>query len=93
MKLSVSLSEKEVEFLDFYITEHDLETRSAGLQAALRALQDLELEEAYDQTFSEEGMYEDPEILAKWHRMAEEAREEKRKALEAELEALRNAEG
>ncbi|MCL2418029.1 MAG: hypothetical protein FWD04_01950 [Conexibacteraceae bacterium] len=91
MKLSVSLSEKEVEFLDFYITEHDLETRSAGLQAALRALRDVELESAYDYTFSEEGSYEDPAILAEWERMADEAREKKRKELEAELEALRHA--
>jgi hypothetical protein len=73
MKLSVSLSEKDVEFLDFYITEHDLETRSAGLQAALRALRDVELEDAYDYTFSEEGSYEDPEVLAEWQRMWDES--------------------
>lgn len=53
MKLSVSLSEKDVEFLDVYITAHDLETRSAGLQAALRALRDLDLQEAYEQAFEE----------------------------------------
>ena len=91
MKLSVSLSEKDIEFLDVYVTEHDLETRSAGLQAALRALRDVELEAAYDYTFSEEGSYEDPAILAEWEQMAREARERKRKALEAELEALQHA--
>ena len=53
MKLSVSLSEKDVEFLDVYITAHDLETRSAGLKAALRALRDLDLQEAYEQAFEE----------------------------------------
>jgi Arc/MetJ-type ribon-helix-helix transcriptional regulator len=53
MKLSVSLSERDVEFLDLYVTEHDLQTRSAGLQAALRALRDLELQESYEQAFEE----------------------------------------
>lgn len=93
MKLSVSLTEKDVEFLDFYISEHELDTRSAGLQAALRALRDVELEDEYEQAFSEEGMYEDPAILAEWEQMAKEAREKKRKALEAELQALQHAAG
>ena len=72
MKLSVSLSEKDVEFLDFYITAHDLETRSAGLQAALRALRDVELEDEYEQAFSPEESREDPEVLAHWQRMWDE---------------------
>jgi Arc/MetJ-type ribon-helix-helix transcriptional regulator len=72
MKLSVSLTEKDVEFLDFYISERDLESRSAGLQAALRALRDVELEEAYERAFSEEARYEDPEVLAEWQRMWDE---------------------
>jgi hypothetical protein len=72
MKLSVSLAEKDVEFLDFYITAHDLQTRSAGLQAALKALRDVDLEEAYTRAFSEEARYEDPEVLAEWERMWDE---------------------
>jgi Arc/MetJ-type ribon-helix-helix transcriptional regulator len=66
VKLSVSLSEKDVEFLDLYVTEHDLESRSAALQAALRTLRDLELEDAYTQAFLEE---EDPAVLAHWHQL------------------------
>lgn len=64
MKLSVSLTEQDVEFLDFYVTTHDLESRSAALQAALRALRDIELEEDYERAFAEE---EDPEWLGHWH--------------------------
>ena len=93
MKLSVSLSENEVEFLDFYINEHDLESRSAGLQAALRALRDVELEDEYEQAFSEEEMREDPAILAEWESMAAAARERTRRTLEAQLEALQHAAG
>ncbi len=52
MKLSVSLTEQDVEFLDFYIKTHDLESRSAALQAALRALRDVELEEEYEKAFA-----------------------------------------
>jgi Arc/MetJ-type ribon-helix-helix transcriptional regulator len=73
VKLSVSLSEKDVEFLDFYVTSHDLETRSAGLQAALRALRDVELEGSYDRAFSKEQMHEDPVVLAEWQRMWDES--------------------
>jgi Arc/MetJ-type ribon-helix-helix transcriptional regulator len=53
MKLSVSLVEKDVEFLDYYVTAHELESRSAAVQAALRALRDLDLEEAYERAFLE----------------------------------------
>jgi Arc/MetJ-type ribon-helix-helix transcriptional regulator len=66
VKLSVSLTEQDVEFLDFYVTTHDLDSRSAALQAALRALRDVELEDQYEQAFKEQ---EDPEVLAEWHRM------------------------
>jgi Arc/MetJ-type ribon-helix-helix transcriptional regulator len=65
MKLSVSLPEKDVEFLDLYITMHDLESRSAALQAALKALRDLDLQEQYEAAWSEE---EDPGVLAHWQR-------------------------
>jgi hypothetical protein len=58
----VSLSEKDVEFLDFYITTHDLETRSAGLQAALRALRDMDLQKSYEQAFAESEGSEDQRL-------------------------------
>jgi Arc/MetJ-type ribon-helix-helix transcriptional regulator len=62
MKLSVSLSDKDVEFLDHYVTMHDLETRSAALQAALRTLRDLELEDAYERAWNEWYASEDAEL-------------------------------
>lgn len=82
MKLSVSIPAEDVEFLDYYVTSHDLESRSAALQAALRALRDLDLQDQYVQAFSEEERYEDPAILEKWHQMAEVVRERRRKAEE-----------
>jgi Arc/MetJ-type ribon-helix-helix transcriptional regulator len=63
MKLSVSLSEKEVEFIDLYVTEHDLESRSAALQVALRTLRDLGLADSYAEAFSEK---EEPEWTEHW---------------------------
>ncbi len=63
MKLSVSLPEKDVEFLDYYLKMHDLESRSAALQAALRALREVELEDAYEQAWSE---WEGSEDAALW---------------------------
>jgi Arc/MetJ-type ribon-helix-helix transcriptional regulator len=66
MKLSVSLTEKDVEFLDLYVTEHDLDSRSAAIRAALRTLRDLEMADDYASTFMER---EDPKALAEWHRM------------------------
>lgn len=62
MKLSVSLPEKDVEFLDFYMTEHDLDSRSAALQAVLRTLRDLQLQDAYAQAFAEWEGTEDAEL-------------------------------
>ena len=61
--MSVSLSEKDVEFLDYYVKEHELESRSAALQAALRALRDRDLQAAYEQAFLE---WEGSEDQALW---------------------------
>jgi Arc/MetJ-type ribon-helix-helix transcriptional regulator len=83
VKLSVSLTDKDVEFLDHYVTEHDLESRSAALQTALRALRDLEMQDDYEYAFSEEGRHEDPAVLEKWHQMAEAARDRQRRAQSA----------
>lgn len=80
MKLSVSLAAEDVEFLDFYITRHDLESRSAGLQEALKALRDLDLQDQYEAAWSEE---EDPEMLAHWQRKWDEWEETKKQAADA----------
>ncbi len=53
MKLSVSLTDQDVEFLDYYVKLHDLESRSAAIQQALRTLRDLGLEESYERAFAE----------------------------------------
>lgn len=47
MKLSVSLTQSQIAFLDRYQQAHKLGSRSEALQHALQQLQDRELEEAY----------------------------------------------
>lgn len=47
MKISVSLPGEDLEFLDAYALEHDLESRSAALQRAVRSLRVAELGTAY----------------------------------------------
>lgn len=48
MKLSVSLRGEDVDFLDTYVRDHALSSRSAALQHAVRALRFGELQEAYE---------------------------------------------
>lgn len=69
MKLSVSLPSEDVEFLDYYITLHDLESRSAAVHAALKALRDLDLQDQYEAAFNE---VEDPKALAHWQALWDE---------------------
>ena len=47
MKLSVSLPDEDVAFLDQIAAERELESRSAALQAAVRALREQSLVEDY----------------------------------------------
>jgi len=47
VKLSVSLPGEDVRFLDAYSAAHELPSRSAALQQAIRALRDTQLSEAY----------------------------------------------
>ena len=47
MKLSVSLAEADVEFLDAFAGAHALGSRSAAVQRAVQALRALELPDAY----------------------------------------------
>ena len=52
MKLSVSLPQEDVEFLDAYATEQG-STRSAALHRAVRLLRGAELGAAYEDAFIE----------------------------------------
>lgn len=53
MKLSVSLSETDVATLDRYVADQGLESRSAGLQQAIRLLPGQDLSEAYAASWDE----------------------------------------
>jgi metal-responsive CopG/Arc/MetJ family transcriptional regulator len=52
MKLSVSLPDKEVEFLDKYATEHE-ESRSATVLRAVRLLREEDLVDQYAAAYQE----------------------------------------
>jgi Arc/MetJ-type ribon-helix-helix transcriptional regulator len=51
MKLSVSLPEEDVEFLDAYAEAEGLHSRSAALHKAVRLLRGAELGAAYEEAF------------------------------------------
>jgi Arc/MetJ-type ribon-helix-helix transcriptional regulator len=53
MKLSVSLPESDVEYLDAYALSQGLDSRSAALQKAVRLLRASELGAAYEDAWSE----------------------------------------
>ncbi len=53
MKLSISLSDEEVEALDKYAQAAGLPSRSAAIQQAIRLLGDPELEDAYAEAWDE----------------------------------------
>lgn len=53
MKLSVSLSEEDLAALDRYVADAGLESRSAGIQQAIRRLADPDLEAAYAAAWEE----------------------------------------
>jgi len=53
MKLSVSISNDDVEFLDEYVRKAGLESRSAALQKAVRLLRTAELRHAYAAAWEE----------------------------------------
>lgn len=52
MKLSVSIPDEDVGFLDEYAKAHGLTSRSAVVQQAIRGLRVAELHEAYGDAFS-----------------------------------------
>lgn len=63
MKLSVSLSERDVALLDEFAARQGLSSRSAAVQAAIRALRHEALVQAYVEEFDE---WEGTEDKALW---------------------------
>jgi len=53
MKVSVSLSDEDLEFLDTYTKKCGLDSRSAALQKAVRLLRTSELTQAYAAAWEE----------------------------------------
>ena len=53
MKLSVSLPDADVEFLDAYASEQGIASRSAVLHKAVRLLRGAELGAAYEDAFAD----------------------------------------
>lgn len=53
MKVSVSVPDEDVEFLDNYVKTHRFASRSAALQRAIRLLRASELTESYAAAFAE----------------------------------------
>lgn len=59
MKVSVSVPDEDIEFLDNYVKTHRCASRSAALQRAIRLLRASELTESYAAAFAEWS--EDPD--------------------------------
>ena len=53
MKVSVSVPDEDIEFLDNYVKTHRVASRSAALQRAIRLLRASELTDAYAAAFAE----------------------------------------
>ncbi|HEY4228179.1 MAG TPA: ribbon-helix-helix domain-containing protein [Candidatus Limnocylindrales bacterium] len=53
MKVSVSLPDEDLEFLDQYVRQTGLDSRSAAVQKAVRLLRTAELGEAYAAAWEE----------------------------------------
>lgn len=53
MKMSVSLPEEDVQFLDAYAREHDIGSRSAALHRAVTLLKASQLADAYADAWQE----------------------------------------
>lgn len=67
MKVSVSLPEVDVAYLDAYASEHAIGSRSAALQHAVKALRAVSLKDDYEAAFDEWAAGEDAEP---WERTA-----------------------
>ncbi len=62
MKLSVSLPDEDVEYLDAYAHAQGLDSRSAALQRAVRLLRASELGAAYEDAWADWADSEDAEL-------------------------------
>jgi Arc/MetJ-type ribon-helix-helix transcriptional regulator len=62
MKLSVSLPDEDVEYLDTYAQTQGLESRSAAVRKAVRLLRASELGAAYEDAWTEWAEGEDAEL-------------------------------
>jgi Arc/MetJ-type ribon-helix-helix transcriptional regulator len=63
MKVSISLPEEDVAFLDAYARSQGVESRSAVVHKAVRMLRVSELGEAYEEAFTS---WDDEEEAAAW---------------------------
>lgn len=61
--MSISLPEADLTFLDQYSEENGLESRSAAVHTAIRALRDTQLEAEYTDAFTEWEGSEDKHLL------------------------------
>jgi len=62
MKVSVSLPDEDVEYLDSYVRDHGLESRSAAVHKAVRLLRASELGSAYEEAWADWEASEDAEL-------------------------------
>lgn len=62
MKVSISLPDGDVEYLDAYALEQGLESRSAALQRAVRLLRASELGAAYEEAWADWDESNDGEL-------------------------------
>lgn len=67
MKLSVSIPDDDVIFLDQYAATHQVASRSAAMQHAIRLLRASELTDSYAAAFTE---WHDDEANDVWHSAA-----------------------
>lgn len=62
MKVSVSLPDEDIEYLDAYAQTQGLDSRSAALQKAVRLLRASELGAAYEDAWTDWADSEDAEL-------------------------------
>lgn len=62
MKISVSMPDEDVEYLDSYARDRQLESRSAVLHKAVRLLRASELGAAYEEAWAEWDESEDSDL-------------------------------
>jgi Arc/MetJ-type ribon-helix-helix transcriptional regulator len=73
MKVSISLPDDDVEFLDAYARSQGIESRSAVVHKAVRMLRVSELGDAYEQAFTS---WEDEGQAAEWDAVAADGLEQ-----------------